>query len=64
MNQWQPIETAPTDGTKILVQLRRGRVYAAKYRGNLWWANIYGEFTVSVHPLGWIPIPNEEEKAK
>lgn len=65
---WQPIETAPRDGTPIIGRgfyTRNGQtpmlcVAMVGGRDGIWWRdnNGYG-FTVSCHPTHWMPIPED-----
>lgn len=67
VNQWQPIETAPKDGTKIDVVNRHGErttdVWYSK-RGNWlhWWQSDFGgmgEVALDIPPVGWMPLPDK-----
>ena len=64
---WQPITTAPRDGTIVIV---RGKwryadtsetmmAVAARYdyADNWWRDNDGGGFTVQCHPTHWMPLP-------
>lgn len=56
--QWQPIETAPRDGSSVLLLGRGGRhadgFWEAKaYAGNGCWVWPY----VKCEPLHWMPLP-------
>lgn len=70
MSEWQPIETAPKDGTKILVACAYGGVEISEWcelerfhwehvDGNLW-RKVEEEpscFWNSNHPTHWMPLP-------
>lgn len=59
--EWQPIETAPRDGTSVLLLGRGGR-YAdgfwepKAYSGNGCWVWPY----VKCEPTNWMPLPGQE----
>ena len=70
MSNWQPIETAPKDGTLIIglglpldpetFQLPDTRVIKIWFVGDVWgWArrNRFGDFTVGFSPTHWMPLP-------
>lgn len=64
MSEWQPIETAPKDGTRVLL-FRRGWAESVSvgWWGGLWetW-NVAGGITSEfVHPTHWMPIPEPPE---
>ena len=58
MADWQPIETAPKDGTRVLVyqpgHLHMIGTYGAfgYYFGPHWWSN-----GVTIAPTHWMPLP-------
>ena len=63
MEKWQPIETAPKDGTEVLIGRNYGgsEAYAvASFDGDEWrdvgdigWAGMYGDDNQPTH---WMPI--------
>ena len=56
---WQPIETAPTDGTDVLVTSTDGAWVLIGYcRGGSW---MYGEER-DISPTHWMPLPEPPEK--
>lgn len=56
---WQPIETAPKDGTEILCSTKNGNMYVVSYDGifaSPW--RIINEFGLHAHaPVHWMPLP-------
>ncbi len=65
--EWQPIETAPKDGTRILVA-RIGRNESGKDLGIWWactghWSDHYKNWNDGIEPCGlcgpthWMPLP-------
>ncbi len=57
LGEWRGIETAPKDGTRILVCLRRGG-YVGIYSWDegLHWIDDEGKFLV-IDPEFWMPLP-------
>lgn len=56
---WRPIETAPTDGTYVLlVSPAHGRVIGAHVGGDVWHFFGVGAITgKSERPTHWMPLP-------
>jgi hypothetical protein len=54
---WQPIETAPKDGTRILATIidRPQNTYVVRYRESSWQAGPLGEWVA--YPTHWQPLP-------
>ena len=59
---WQPIETAPKDGRRILVA-EDGEIYMVE-RGMNDWFWISGGHALYVTPTHWMPLPSAPEPAK
>lgn len=63
--KWQPIETAPKDGTDVQVFIPgavvNSRVQTAYYFGGMWrvWADIH-----AVVPTHWRPLPAPPKESK
>jgi len=54
MMLWQPIETAPKDGSFILLATPKGRI------ADGFWSPVYGVWSwpyVMVEPTHWMPLP-------
>lgn len=59
--EWQPIETAPRDGTEIIILNFSGRVFRGKCKpedeeDNEWWEE-YNSLTIYHDPTHWMPLP-------
>lgn len=52
-NQWLPIETAPKDGTNVLV-VEDGNVLVASYINGYGWDIYPGQL---INPTHWQPLP-------
>ena len=62
MSKWQPIETAPKDGTQILIWDGNVRIVAewGDVPGDLrmgWWATNKSYLDSPYEPTHWAPIP-------
>ena len=55
---WQPIETAPKDGKRVLVT-DGFEVCDAYFRSGEWWQYECGDdwYSVSINPTHWMPLP-------
>ena len=67
MTRWRPIETAPKDGTEVLVFVPPNRLsvnpFVAQARnptGAQWWARRVG----SIKPTHWMPLPDPPEEER
>ena len=56
--EWQPIETAPMDGTRVLVTAGF-MVFDAYFRRGDWWLYECGDdwYSVTINPTNWMPLP-------
>lgn len=54
---WQPIESAPKDGTPILVITRDGDVLSVKHYANNCWQLTFDCAVYVDDPAGWMPLP-------
>jgi len=69
--EWQPIETAPRDGTVIDLWTRRGTFYQDRWKryADMWfakglgqWRNGRGDVFINEGiPTHWMPLPNPPE---
>lgn len=60
MSEWQPIETAPKDGTSVLVVGAYGYVLMARWKEmtrvpSRW--ESYGLGAIRFEPTHWMPLP-------
>ena len=60
---WQPIETAPKDGKRVLVT-DGFEVCDAYFRSGEWWQYECGDdwYSVSINPTHWMPLPQPPTK--
>ena len=55
MSEWQPIETAPKDGTHILAYDHASNIpFVCLWTGKNW--NFWGTGD-KLYPQGWMPLP-------
>lgn len=63
MAEWQPIETAPKDGTRILVFVPDGRSDEPGQHLVSWYCNTWvittdeRDWTFVLEPTHWMPLP-------
>jgi len=55
--QWQPIETAPKDGTEIIVYRPDAGVFGAFYSDECWFCTYSGEDFSLEPPTHWMHLP-------
>lgn len=56
--QWQPIETAPTDGDTVIIH-DKGFVAEGHYAWGSWWDNATECLR---NPTHWMPLPEPPEE--
>lgn len=55
-NAWQPIETAPKDGTRILLWISVGIAMPYAWEGERW---IGDDYPLNMaYPTHWMPLPD------
>jgi hypothetical protein len=62
MSEWQPIETAPLDGTHILLIFRWA--YRNKHIAEGWYSDNADDWMTrwgTVHATHWMPLPQPPE---
>jgi len=75
MSEWQPIETAPKDGTRILAffpqQIDCYTILTVNFTRDQWALCPYGgydfcsiEFGETEDPTHWMPLPNPPKQEK
>lgn len=64
MSEWKPIDTAPKDGTVVLVytkdgctQMHGGEIWPCKHFKGDWWVEAGGECYTTCTPSHWMPLP-------
>jgi hypothetical protein len=59
LGAWQPIETAPRDGTSFRVPPDAGYTHAFWQDGFWWWHSVHsdrdGDYAVGPEPKAWMP---------
>ena len=56
--EWQPIETAPCDGTRVLLAGCSGLVRECRWDYFLGWSDpVYREWSFDEKPTHWMPLP-------
>ncbi len=59
---WKPIETAPKDGTSILVCCEIGFMYVAHWNGKLWLSDACADsYFGADDATHWMPLPAPPE---
>lgn len=69
MSEWQPIETAPKDGTRIVLATSdtayAGRWAESQYIGMWWMSGDYvAAFSKMNPPTHWMPLPQPPKEDK
>lgn len=62
--EWQPIKTAPKDGTKILIGCPPSEGYPAITIVSFWWkpGRKWWDWVCSDKPTNWMPLPTLGEQ--
>lgn len=58
--EWQPMDSAPRDGTVVLVAIDGSDIpQPCRFRERVGWVIAWDEWRIPAHdgPLGWIPLP-------
>lgn len=58
--EWQPMDSAPRDGTVVLVAIDGSDIpQPCRFRERVGWVIALDEWRIPAHdgPLGWIPLP-------
>jgi hypothetical protein len=61
--EWQPIETAPKDGTPALFYERNTydyEIHLGYYDKGSWWNNLFEPYRF--YPTHWMPLPEPPKK--
>lgn len=56
MSQWQPIETAPKDGTPVLILAADDERFVGCWKHNAW--ELFGAYARISPVLMWMPLPD------
>lgn len=61
MNDWRPIETAPSEGVDVLITDGHLMMVARRYFKQ--WSITQGDYDVcaNIEPTHWVPLPNPPE---
>ena len=65
--EWQPISSAPKDGTQVLLWQKGEGQFIGEYTFNQWWTDaewandIEGHFLPRCSPTHWQPLPPPPE---
>lgn len=62
MSEWQPIETAPKDGTKIIACRYDGRVAVISRTKSNIWRELTGNVWGTTAPTHWMHLPPPPEQ--
>jgi len=54
---WQPIETAPRDGTQVILFDQDGDILTGNYVAPYWWIDQFMPPMMDGDPLYWMPLP-------
>jgi len=57
LEAWQPIETAPKDGTRIIVYRPRDNDYCYHVGEDVWRRNCWYKSPAMCQPTHWMPLP-------
>ena len=59
--EWQIIETAPKDGTRVLVYVPKHGVFSSEFKFGCWQLPIWG--SPALEPSHWMPLPPDPQEA-
>jgi len=54
---WMPIETAPRDGTQVMLCDHDGDIYTGNYEAPYWWIDQWMPPMMDRDPPYWMPLP-------
>lgn len=62
MSEWRPIETAPKDGTPVIICTSGGKVFRARWFGGaVWSVDGYSVGFETSDVTHWMPLPQPPE---